>query len=68
MVAVGDRIRVEVLWPGDDPLELPGFELDGDEKLSRRQVEPDEAVAVARTALDALGIGASDPLLIHLGG
>jgi hypothetical protein len=28
MVAVGDRIRVEVLWPGDDPLELPGFELD----------------------------------------
>jgi hypothetical protein len=67
MVAVGDRIRVEVLWPGDDPLELPGFELDGDEKLSRRQVDADEAVAAARTALDALGIGPGDPLLIHLG-
>jgi hypothetical protein len=44
-----------------------GFEPDGDEKLSRRQVDPDEAVAVARTALDALGIGPGDPLLIHLG-
>src|SRR4051812_20551620 len=60
----GPRIRVEVLWPGDDPLELPGFELDGDEKLSRRQVDADEAVAAARTAL---GIGPGDPLLIHLG-
>ena len=67
MVAVGDRIRVEVLWPSDEPLELPGFDLDRDEKLSTRQVEPDEAVAAARTALDALGIGAGDPLLIHPG-
>jgi hypothetical protein len=67
MVAVGGRIRVEVLWPSDEPLELPGFDLDGDEKLSMRQVEPDEAVAAARTALDALGIGLGEPLLIHLG-
>jgi hypothetical protein len=51
----------------DEPLELPGFDLDRDEKLSTRQVEPDEAVAAARTALDALGIGAGDPLLIHPG-
>jgi len=67
LVADGDGIRVEVLWPADEPLELPGFELDGDERLSRRRVEPDEAVAAARTALDALGIGAGDPLFIHLG-
>jgi hypothetical protein len=58
---------VEVPWPSDEPLELPGFDLDRDEKLSTRQVEPDEAVAAARTALDALGIGAGDPLLIHPG-
>jgi hypothetical protein len=67
MVAIGDRIGVDVLWPGDDPLELPGFDPDRDEKISTRQVEPDEAVAAARTALGALGIGAGDPLLIHLG-
>jgi hypothetical protein len=35
--------------------------------LSTRQVEPEEAVAAARTALGALGVGAGDPLLIHLG-
>jgi hypothetical protein len=46
---------------------LAGFELDGDERLSGRRVEPDEAVAAARTALDALGIGAGDPLFTHLG-
>ena len=67
IVADGDGIRVEVLWPSDEPLALAGFELDGDERLSRRRVEPDEAVAAARTALEALGIGAGDPLFIHLG-
>ena len=67
MVAEGDGIRVEVLWPTDEPLALPGFDLDDDEKLARRRVEPDEAVAAARTALDALGVGPGDPLLIHLG-
>jgi hypothetical protein len=67
MVAIGDRIGVDVLWPGDDPLELPDPDPDRDEKISTRQVEPDEAVAAARTALGALGIGAGDPLLIHLG-
>ena len=67
MVAVGDRLRMDVLWPSDEPLELPGFDLDGDEKLSTRQVEPDEAVTAARTALEALGVGPGDPLLIHLG-
>jgi len=56
-----------VLWPSDEPLELAGFELDGDERLSGRRVEPDEAVAAARTALGALGIGAGDPLFTHLG-
>jgi hypothetical protein len=65
--ARGAAAAVSALWPSDDPLELPGFDLDGDAKLSARQVEPDEVVAAARTALDALGIGADDPLLIHLG-
>ena len=51
----------------DEPLELPGFDLDRDEKLSTRQVEPDQAVEAAPTALDALCIGAGDPLLIHPG-
>ena len=67
LVADGDGVRVEVLWPSDEPLDVPGFELDGDERLSRRRVEPDEAVAAARTALDALGIGPGDRLFIHLG-
>jgi hypothetical protein len=58
---------VEVLWPSDEPLELPGFDLDGDERLSAREIGPDEAVVAARTALEALGIGPSDHLLIHLG-
>jgi hypothetical protein len=46
---------------------VPGFDLDSDEQLSARQVEPGEAVAAARTALEALGVGPGDPLLIHLG-
>ena len=40
--------------------------VDGDEKLSSRQVDPDEPDAAARTALKAFGIGPGDPLLIHL--
>jgi hypothetical protein len=67
MVAVGERIRIEALWPDDEPLELPGFRLDRDDKLSTRDVEPGEAVAAARAALEALGISAGDPLFIHLG-
>jgi hypothetical protein len=67
LAAVGDRIRVQALWPGDEPLELPGFELDRDEKISTRDVEPDEAVAATEVALRALGIGPDDPLFIHLG-
>jgi hypothetical protein len=67
--AGGDRIRVDVLWPGegDEPLELPGFELDHDDRASVRTVERDEAVAAARAALAALGVGADDALFIHLG-
>ena len=41
---------------------------DPDGRVSTREVERDEAIAAARTALDALGIGPGDPLLIHLGG
>jgi hypothetical protein len=67
--AAGDRIRVDGLWPGDgdEPLELPGFEPDHDEKVSTRTVERDEAVATARAALAALGVDADGALLIHLG-
>jgi hypothetical protein len=53
--------------PDDEPLELPGFGLDRDDKVSTRDVEPGEAVAVAQSALDALGVRAGDPLFIHLG-
>jgi hypothetical protein len=69
LVAVGDRIRVDALWPGDgdEPLELPGFEPDHDERLSARIVERDEAVAAARVALAALGVDPEGPLFIHLG-
>jgi hypothetical protein len=67
MVAVGDRIRVEPLWPGKQPLELAGFELDPDHRVSTREVEREEAAAAAEAALGALGIGAGDPLFIHLG-
>ena len=69
LVAVGDRIRVDVLWPGegDEPLDVPGFEPDHDEKVSTRTVERDEAVATARAALAALGVDADGALLIHLG-
>jgi hypothetical protein len=60
---------VDVLWPGDgdEPLELPGFELDHDGRASVRTVERDEAVAAARAALDALGVDADGALFIHLG-
>jgi hypothetical protein len=69
LVAVGDRIRVDALWPGDgdEPLELPGFELDHDDRASVRTVERDEAVAAARVALAALGVDADGALFIHLG-
>jgi hypothetical protein len=69
LVAVGDRIRVDVLWPGegDEPLELPGFELDHEDRASVRTVERDEAVAAARGALAALGVDADGALFIHLG-
>jgi hypothetical protein len=69
LVAVGDRIRVDALWPGDgdEPLELPGFELDHDGRASVRTVERDEAVAAARVALAALGVDADGALFIHLG-
>ena len=67
LLAVGDRIRVQVLWPGDEPLDLPGFDVDHDERLTQRDVERDEAVAATEVALRALGIGPDDPLFIHLG-
>jgi hypothetical protein len=69
LVAVGDRIRVDALWPGDgdEPLELPGFEPDRDGRASVRTVERDEAVAAARAALAALGVDADGALFIHLG-
>jgi hypothetical protein len=69
LAAIGDRIRVDVLWPGegDEPLDLPGFELDHDDRASVRTVERDEAVAAARAALAALTVGADDALFIHLG-
>ncbi|HEX6696654.1 MAG TPA: hypothetical protein VF080_07665 [Solirubrobacteraceae bacterium] len=58
-----------MLWPGDgeEPLDLPGFEPDHDEKVSSRTVERDEAVAAARAALAALGVDADGALFIHLG-
>jgi hypothetical protein len=65
--AVDGRIRVQALWPDDEPLELRGFGLDRDDTVSTRDVEPGEAVAVAQSALDALGVRAGDPLFIHLG-
>ena len=60
---------VDALWPGDgdEPLELPGFELDHDDRASVRTVERDAAVAAARAALDALGVDADGALFIHLG-
>jgi hypothetical protein len=67
LLAVGDRIRVQVLWPGDEPLDLPGFDVDRDERLTQRDVERDEAVAATEVAVRALGIGPGDPLFIHLG-
>ena len=67
MIAVGDRIRVDVLWPGKEPLELAGFDPDPDERISTREVERDEAVAAAELALRAVGVNAGGPLLIHLG-
>jgi hypothetical protein len=67
LVAVGDRIRVDALWPGDEPLELPGFEPDHDDRASVRTVERDEAVAAARLALETLGVDADAALFIHLG-
>ena len=67
LVAVGDRIRVDALWPGDEPLELAGFEPDHDDRASVRTVERDEAVAAARIALAALGVDADGALFIHLG-
>jgi hypothetical protein len=65
--AVDGRIRVQALWPDDEPLELRGFGLDRDDKVSTSDVKPGEAVAVAQSALDALGVRAGDPLFIHLG-
>jgi hypothetical protein len=62
-----DEVWVAGLGATDEPLELPGFDLDGDARLSVRRVEPGEAVAAARTALDAVGVGPGDPLLMHLG-
>jgi hypothetical protein len=67
LMAVDGHIRVQALWPGDEPLELPGFRLDRDDKVSTRDVEPGEAVATAQSAWDALGVRAGDPLFIHLG-
>jgi hypothetical protein len=52
---------------GDEPLDLPGFDLDRDERLTTRDVDRDEAVAATEVALRALGIGPEDPLFIHLG-
>jgi len=62
-----DRIRVYSLWPDHEPLDLPGFEHVRDERLSFRDVEPDEAVAAAQAVLDAHPAGAERPLFIHLG-
>jgi hypothetical protein len=67
MVTVGERIRVQALWPGKEALELAGFELDPDRRVSTREVEPEQAVGAAEAALRALGIDAGDPLFIHLG-
>ncbi|HEY7618644.1 MAG TPA: hypothetical protein VH834_02680 [Solirubrobacteraceae bacterium] len=68
LIPAGDRVRVQTLWDDDDkPLALPGFDHDDDERLSTRDVEPDEAVAAARIALGAHGVDAGGPLLIHLG-
>jgi hypothetical protein len=67
LVPAGDRVRVQTLWDGDKPIDLPGFDHDDTERLSTRDVERDEAVAAARTALDAHGVDAGGPLLIHLG-
>jgi hypothetical protein len=67
LVPVGDRVRIQTLWEDDKPLDLPGFDHDDTERLSTRDVGRDEAVAAARTALDAHGVDAGGPLLIHLG-
>jgi hypothetical protein len=67
LVSVGDRIRVDALWPDREPLEVPGFDPEPNDRVSTRVVDRDEAVAAAKSALDALGIGAGDPLFIHLG-
>jgi hypothetical protein len=47
--------------------DLPGFDHDDTERLSTCDVRRDEAVAAARTALDAHGVDAGGPPLIHLG-
>jgi hypothetical protein len=68
LIPAGDRVRVQTLWANDKPLDLPGFDHDDGERLSTRDVEPEEAVAAARMALDAHGVDSGGPLLIHLGG
>jgi hypothetical protein len=67
LVPVAERVRIQALWKDDKPLALPGFDDDETEHLSMREVEPDEAVAALRMALDAHGVDAGGPLLIHLG-
>jgi predicted dienelactone hydrolase len=65
--AIGDRIRVFSICPDADPLDLPGFELDRDQQASKRDVDPDEAVAAVRAVLDAHPAGAERPLVIDFG-
>jgi hypothetical protein len=67
LVPAGDRVRIQTLWADDTPLALPGFDHDDFQRLSTRDVEPDEAVAAARMALEAHGVDAGGTLLIHLG-
>ncbi len=67
LVALGDRVRVQTIWPEGGELRLPGFEGEDVEQLSTREVDRDEAVAAAQVVLDARGVSAGDPLYIHLG-
>ena len=64
---LGGRIRVRAVWPGSEPVDLPGFEPDRDERASWRDVDRDEAVAAARVVLEAHPEGVPRPRFIHLG-
>jgi hypothetical protein len=67
LVVLDDGIRVDAIWPGRDPLDLPGFTANGEQRMSTRDVDPEDAVAAAQMVIDARGARDARPVFIHLG-